>query len=595
MCGIVGYIGKRNVLPILIDGLKKLEYRGYDSAGIAYFNDNNIKIIKSIGRINDLEDKLNFNDEGYLGIGHTRWATHGKVSELNCHPHHVGEIILVHNGIIENYLEIKNFLIDKGYSFYGETDTEVAASYIDYEYKNSIDKDMVHILDKCMKKFIGSYAMAIIVKSIKDKLFVIKKDSPLVILRGSDEYFIASDISAYESLANDYIVLNDLEIGVISKNEILVYKKGNLEIPKINLIDKRDDIDKLNGFKHYMLKEIHEQAFLIDKWNKFYLNDLNKINDLSIYTKIHIIGCGTAYHAGLVGKYLIENYGNIEVQVFIASEYRYQKLFIDKDTLVIAVSQSGETADTLACIKKVKELNAKTLGIINVRDSSIARIVDDVIYTEASHEIAVASTKAFMAQIYIFSLLAVKLGIKNNLLDDNYLADYQRLPEFIYEIIKRDYKKIGEILSKQNKIFYLGRSIDYVSMLEGALKIKEISYINSEAYPAGELKHGTISLIEEDTWVVAAVTDSNVAKKTISNIIEVKSRGACVILLISEDLLIFVDSSIYDELIVLPSLEKILRPLLGIVPLQLLAYYTALVKGCDIDKPRNLAKSVTVE
>ena len=595
MCGIVGYIGKRNVLPILIDGLKKLEYRGYDSAGIAYFNDNNIKIIKSIGRINDLEDKLNFNDEGYLGIGHTRWATHGKVSELNCHPHHVGEIILVHNGIIENYLEIKNFLIDKGYSFYGETDTEVAASYIDYEYKNSIDKDMISVLDKCMKKFIGSYAMAIIVKSIKDKLFVIKKDSPLVILRGSDEYFIASDISAYESLANDYIVLNDLEIGVISKNEILVYKKGNLEIPKINLIDKRDDIENLRGFKHYMLKEIHEQAFLIDKWNKFYLNDLNKINDLSIYTKIHIIGCGTAYHAGLVGKYLIENYGNIEVQVFIASEYRYQKLFIDKDTLVIAVSQSGETADTLACIKRVKELNAKTLGIINVRDSSIARIVDEVIYTEAGHEIAVASTKAFMAQIYIFSLLAVKLGIKNNLLDDNYLADYQRLPEFINEIIKRDYKKIGEILSKQNKIFYLGRSIDYVSMLEGALKIKEISYINSEAYPAGELKHGTISLIEEDTWVVAAVTDSNVAKKTISNIIEVKSRGACVILLISEDLLKFVDSSIYDELIVLPSLEKILRPLLGIVPLQLLAYYTALVKGCDIDKPRNLAKSVTVE
>lgn len=595
MCGIVGYIGKRNTLSILIDGLRKLEYRGYDSAGIAYLNDSDIKVIKSIGRIKDLEEKLNFNDNGYLGIGHTRWATHGKVSELNCHPHEVGEIILVHNGIIENYLEIKNFLINKGYSFYGETDTEVAAGYIDYEYKISIDKDIISVLDKCMKKFVGSYAMGIIVKSIKDKLFVIKKDNPLVILRGSDEYFIASDVSAYESLANDYIVLNDFEIGVVSNNAFHIYKDNNLKLAEINLIDKKNDIANLRGFKHYMLKEIHEQASLIDKWNKLYLNDLNKINDLSIYKKIHIIGCGTAYHAGLVGKYLIENYGNIEVQVFIASEYRYQKLFVDKDTLVIAVSQSGETADTLACIKRVKELKAKTLGIINVRESSIARIVDEVIYTEAGQEIAVASTKAYMAQIYIFSLLAVKLGIKSNLLNKNFLADYEKLPKFISEIIKNDYQKIGIILSKQDKIFYLGRSIDYCLMMEGALKIKEISYINSEAYPAGELKHGTISLIDEETWVVASITEYSVAKKTISNIIEVKSRGARVVLLISEDLLEFVDSNIYDELIVLPSLNLVLRPLLGIVPLQLLAYYTALVKGCDIDKPRNLAKSVTVE
>ena len=596
MCGIVGYIGKKKCLPILIDGLKKLEYRGYDSAGIAYLDKNEIKLTKSVGRIKNLEDKIDSNINTYIGIGHTRWATHGGVNELNCHPHHVGDITIVHNGIIENYLELKDFLLENNYSFYGDTDTEIACAYIDYEYKNSDTKDMIEILDKCFSKFIGSYAIVVMVKDFNDKLFVLKKDSPLIIARGDNDNFIASDILAFNNMTRDYIVLDDLEIGVVTRDNIEVYRD---KTKKELIFEKTPDniISGDNrGYQHFMLKEIIEQVELVDKWNNLYLDKIEDLIDLSDYKKIHIVGCGTAYHAGLVGKYLIENYSDIEIDVFIASEYRYQKLFVNEDTLVIVVSQSGETADTLACLKRVKGLGAKTFGIVNVRNSSIARMVDEVIYTEALQEVAVASTKAYLSQIYIFSLLAFKQGIKNNTLDKNIInKEYKKLPKLIEDMINYNYDSISKRFSLQKDLFYLGRGIDYISMLEGALKIKEISYIHSNAMQAGELKHGTISLIEEGTCVLGLITDKNLSGKSVSNIKEVKSRGAYVVLLVSKDIIDTIDKSVYDEVIVIDNIHDIIRPLLNVIPLQLIAYYTALSKGCDIDKPRNLAKSVTVE
>jgi len=600
MCGIVGYIGKSRSLPILLDGLKKLEYRGYDSAGIAYFENEEIKLVKSVGRIKNLVNKINESIdseiESTIGIGHTRWATHGKVNELNSHPHQVGEITIVHNGIIENYLELRDFLKKNGYSFYGNTDTEIACAYIDYEYKNSQCKDIIKVLNKCCSKFVGSYAIVVMIKSITDKLFVMKKDSPLIIAKGENENFIASDIMAFADKSTSYIILDDLEVGVITDKNISIYKDKKKKELSFNIIDTNLVSKDLGSYRHYMLKEINEQVELVNKWNDLYLDKLEELIDLSIYNKIHIIGCGTAYYSGLVGKYLLENYGDIEVNVFIASEYRYQKLFVDSNTLVIAVSQSGETADTLACIKRVKELGCKTLGIINVRNSSIDRAVDNVIYTEACQEVAVASTKAYLSQIYTFSLLAVKLGINNSKFSkDLIINEYKKLAKLIDKMINLDYCMISRILSKQENIFYLGRGIDYITMLEGALKIKEISYIYSCAIEAGELKHGTISLIENGTCVVCLITDEKLAGKTISNIKEVKSRGAYVILLVSNKLFNTIEKDAYDNIVVIDDVHEVIRPLINVIPLQLIAYYTALKKGCDIDKPRNLAKSVTVE
>ena len=596
MCGIVGYIGKNKSLPILVDGLKKLEYRGYDSAGVAYLEDNKVKLIKSVGKIKELEKKLNTSVNTYMGIGHTRWATHGEVNEINSHPHNVGNITIVHNGIIENYLEIRNFLEKNGYIFYGNTDTEIACAYIDYEYKNNLNKDIVTILNKCFSKFIGSYAIVVMIDGINDKLFVIKKDSPLIIARGNNENFIASDMLAFSNRATDYIILDDFDIGIISSNDISIYHNDTKKELVFNKIDDEAISSDLNNYNHYMIKEINDQIDLVNKWNNLYLENLDLLVDLSLYSKIHIIGCGTAYHAGLVGKYLIENYGDIEVDVFIASEYRYQKLFVDENTLVIAVSQSGETADTLACIKRVKELGCKTMGIINVKNSSIARIVDNVIYTNAGLEVAVASTKAYLSQIYIFSLLAFKLGvIKKNLNKEVIIMEYRKLSKLISDMINIDYTKISKTLSNEGNIFYLGRGIDYISMLEGALKLKEISYIHSYAIQAGELKHGTISLIEKNTPVIGLITEDVIFSKTISNIKEVKSRGAYIILLVSDNIIDMIDNDIYDEVIVISNVHDIIKPIINVIPLQVIAYYTALYKGCEIDKPRNLAKSVTVE
>ena len=597
MCGIVGYIGKKNCLPILINGLKKLEYRGYDSAGIAYQNNNSIKIIKNTGRISNLEEKINYKEEANIGIGHTRWATHGKVNITNSHPHQVGNITIVHNGILENYQELKDELISKGYDFKTETDTEVLCAYIDYEYNKSDSKDMLIILNDCMNKFIGSYAVAIIVNNIKDKLFVIKKDSPLVICIGENENYIASDISAYANDTLGYIPLNDQEIGIISKDNISIYKGGRKQAYEVKHIDYDFNTADKEDFDHYMLKEIYEEGPLTTKLNELYLNNLDKIPDISKYKKIQIIGCGTAYHAGLVGKYLLEEYTNFEVQTYIASEYRYQKNFVDNKTLVIAMSQSGETADTLACIKKAKKQGCHTIGIVNVKNSSIALTTDEVIYTEAGQEIAVASTKAYLSQIYILSLLAFKLGLRKKLIKNTnkLINEYKKLPELIEKLMNYDYEYITKDFWKDNNVFYLGRNIDYVTVAEGSLKLKEISYIHSEAYQAGELKHGTISLIEKNTCVISVITNSDIADKTISNIKEVKARGAYVILLIKNKLNKNIDTSCYDMLITIPDTINLLQPIINIIPLQLIAYNVAKKRGCDIDKPRNLAKSVTVE
>ena len=590
MCGIVGYIGKRQVLPILIKGLKRLEYRGYDSAGVAFFHQEEIKLQKSVGRIQELEKKLDYSLSSHVGIGHTRWATHGKVTIMNSHPHQVGKITIVHNGIIENYLTLKKELESKGYLFQTETDTEVACALIDWIKKSHSSLKMVDVLNEAMKKLKGSYAIVVMVQDEQEKLYVMKKESPLVIGIGKEEYFVASDFSAYLDDTKDYIILEDNEIGVLSMDNVAIYQNGILKDYVVKTLNEEVEIATKGEQEHYMMKEIKEQSQLIQKWNTLYFDQQEKLPDITSYQRIHIVACGTAYHAGLIGKYLLEKNTDFEVNVYVASEYRYQKNFLDKNTLVIAISQSGETADTLACVKMAKEKGATTLGIINVYNSSIARVVDFVIYTHAGCEVAVASTKAYTSQVYVLGLLALeyqkKMEKKNT---------YQELPQKIEELIKFDYSSIIDHLYLKKDIFYLGRNIDYVSMLEGSLKLKEITYIHSEAFPAGQLKHGPISLIEEDTPVIALITHKETAAKTISNIKEVKARGAYVVLIIEDGIVDSIDKNCYDEVIYLPKTDEYTCPILSIIPLQLIAYYTAKKKNLDIDKPRNLAKSVTVE
>ena len=590
MCGIVGYIGKRQVLPILIKGLKRLEYRGYDSAGVAFFHQEEIKLQKSVGRIQELEKKLDYSLSSHVGIGHTRWEKHGKVTIMNSHPHQVGKITIVHNGIIENYLTLKKELESKGYLFQTETDTEVACALIDWIKKSHSSLKMVDVLNEAMKKLKGSYAIVVMVQDEQEKLYVMKKESPLVIGIGKEEYFVASDFSAYLDDTKDYIILEDNEIGVISVDNVSIYQNGILKDYVVKTLNEEVEIATKGEQEHYMMKEIKEQSQLIQKWNTLYFDQQEKLPDITSYQRIHIVACGTAYHAGLIGKYLLEKNTDFEVNVYVASEYRYQKNFLDKNTLVIAISQSGETADTLACVKMAKEKGATTLGIINVYNSSIARVVDFVIYTHAGCEVAVASTKAYTSQVYVLGLLALEYQSKKEKKNT-----YQELPQKIEELIKFDYSSIINHLYLKKDIFYLGRNIDYVSMLEGSLKLKEITYIHSEAFPAGELKHGPISLIEEDTPVIALITHEETAAKTISNIKEVKARGAYVVLIIEDGIVDSIDKNCYDEVIYLPKTDEYTCPILSIIPLQLIAYYTAKKKNLDIDKPRNLAKSVTVE
>jgi len=594
MCGIVGYIGKsKKTLSVLISGLEHLEYRGYDSAGIAYIKGKELVIKKEEGRISNLKGTIDFKEEGKLGIGHTRWATHGVVNMTNSHPHNSGKITIVHNGIIENYLELKKELIGKGYELKSDTDTEVAAALLNYLYEKN--GNMLDAIKEFKEKVEGAYALGIINSDETDYLYTIKKNSPLIIGIGKGENYIASDVPAIISETNKYLTLDDGEFAKISKDNIELYNTNNIrkEFDVKEFKGNTGAIDK-NGYETFMKKEIYEQPEAIKR------NIDYKIPDLRGYHKVIIVACGSAYHAGLVGKSLIEEYGNIPVEVEIASEFRYKKTFMDINTLVIAISQSGETADTLEAVKLAKRKGCDTLGIINVEESSIAREVDDVIYTKAGPEIAVATTKGYTTQVEILSIIAYILATNNNCKNykndiRNFMTNLKELPIIMQEVLDREeeYINIAKDIYKENDIFFIGRGIDYALSMEGSLKLKEISYIHSEAYAAGELKHGTISLIDKNTPVIGIVSDETICDKTISNMKEVKARGANVIYLTTN--VLSKEGDFYNKKIEIPKVNPLLQPLINILPLQLISYHVAKLNKRDIDKPRNLAKSVTVE
>ena len=588
MCGIVGYAGRKNVIKNIMTGLKSLEYRGYDSSGIAYIKDGKINIIKKAGPIKNLESKLNYNDDASIGISHTRWATHGRADDINAHPHKQGKITIVHNGIIENYDTLKKELEKEGYEFKTSTDTEVACAVIDKLYKET--NDMISTLGKINEVLKGSYAFNIINDDIPDTIFGIRKDSPLIVGISNDGNMLASDIPAVLHITNKYVVLDNYDIVVLKDDSVKYYDREGKEISK-EIKEYNNSLDTIskNGYDHFMLKEINEESEVVKKILNIYTEDnhVKNIYDIRKYKNIDIVACGSASFAGQIGKYYIEKYANIRTNVYYASEYRYQRNFFDKDTLVILISQSGETADTLAALKLAKEHNIDTLAIVNRRDSSIAREADSVIYTEAGIEIAVATTKAYLAQVIILLLLA----IKDTREEYKVIEDIKLLPNLITKYINEyDYNAIANVLKDKEHVFYLGRGIDFYLSMEGSLKLKEISYIHSEAFQAGELKHGSISLIDEDFGVVSVVTDKTISDKTISNLKEVSARGAKIITITN-----IKDENFSDYKIEVDDYNEVLNPLTVIVPMQMLAYNVAKLRGCDIDKPRNLAKSVTVE
>ncbi len=592
MCGIMGIINKKgNAIKKVIEGLERLEYRGYDSCGIAYLTNNKIETIKTKGRVKDLKELIDTDTKADIAIGHTRWATHGVASTINAHPHTVGDITLVHNGIIENYLELKDMLISKGYKFKSETDTEVACALIDFYYQD--DKDINKAIVKFMDKVKGSYAILLLCKDIKDKIFVVKKDSPLVIGTNTDTVFIASDIPTILSECSNYYLLNDLEWASISNSKITFYSNNGEELTKEKQTFKDDNFTySKDKYEHFMLKEIMEQQDTLSNLIDYYLEDNKYLDliDISKYKRIDIVACGSAYHAGLVGKYLFEEEINIETQVYLASEYRYKKNFLDENSLVIFISQSGETADTLACLKKIKETKAKSLGIVNVENSSISLAVDEVIYTKSGSEIAVATTKAYTSQIAILSLLTLSVLVKNKISCDRVINELKNIKTDVIKVLedKDKYKSIAKKITNSKKIFFLGRGLDYAIMREGDLKLKEITYLSSSCYAAGELKHGPISLIDKDTLVIAGNTNKVLYEKTESNLSEVIARGANIILITNKD----IDN---NNTIVIPERSSFITPILEVIPPQLISYYTGVLLERDIDKPRNLAKSVTVE
>ena len=606
MCGIIGYVGKENAKDIIISGLHALEYRGYDSSGIAYNTHNKIKIVKMEGKVANLEKELSNNSEiSHVGIGHTRWATHGKPNETNAHPHKVGITTLVHNGIIENYLELKNKL-SEFYEFKSETDTEVACALIDY-YQNS-EKDKLKALKKAGETIIGSYAFAIIFDDEPETIYIMRKNSPLIVAQTNNDFFVASDIAAILSHTNEYYLLDQGDIARIDTKISFYDKDLNPITKKLNKYNGTVNDVMKNGFDHFMLKEIHDEVNVYQNIINTYLPNLDILDlqknfgSFSKYQKITIVGCGSAYHTGLASKYLFENLANIPVNVEMASEYRYKKIFPDKNELVILISQSGETADTLEALRLAHENNMDTLGIINVLSSSIARESDKVIYCLAGCEIAVATTKAYLAQVLILSLLALLTAYERGYITkdeaNNYLKDLTKLQKDTKEIIdnKEYYKNIAKDFYKDREMFFIGRNIDYALCMEASLKMKEISYIHSEAYAAGELKHGTISLIENNMVVFGIVTDKTIALKTISNLKETKARGSKMILVTTKDIANSIqDNNSYTYIITVNNLNPILQSLTIITTLQLISYYVALLKGENIDQPRNLAKSVTVE
>ncbi len=592
MCGIIGYIGKKNrALPVLVEGLKKLEYRGYDSAGVTYLRGTGLETVKAVGEIANLESKLELGIESTIGIGHTRWATHGVPNEVNSHPHTSGKITLVHNGIIENYAKLKEELGLKGTKFKSDTDTEVAAALLDSLYEEC--GDMKKTIVEFMKRVKGTYAIAALVEGKYDEIYVIKNLSPLIIGKGEDEFFVASDVRAILEYTNRYTVLEDGEFAKVSINGIDLFdKNGQARDMCIKTFDgDASSLDK-GTFEHFMLKEIYEEPDVIERLVNKYSDDESRASlpDLKSYKSITVVACGSAMHAGLIGKYFIEQNLDIPVNVEVASEFKYKKCFLKRGDLVIAISQSGETADTLASVKIAKNKGIHTIGIVNVMESSISREVDEVIYTNAGSEVAVATTKAYVAQAMILLLMSLK-----NSLDATWKKGLLRVSLAAKKLIEqRDvYSNIARILKEHGDVFFIGRLVDYAVCMEGSLKLKEISYVHSEAYAAGELKHGTISLISDGTPVLAVITDKDIASKTLGNIKEVKARGAHVILIVGEN--IAIDKDIYDDIVVIPDIEDSIGAILAILPLQLIAYEVAKLKGCSIDKPRNLAKSVTVE
>ena len=588
MCGIVGYIGKEKALPRVLSGLKFLEYRGYDSAGVAYVKNGNVEIVKEVGKIVNIENKINYSEETFMGIGHTRWATHGVPSIINSHPHRVGKFTVVHNGIIENYLKIKEMLINEGVNFISETDTEVIPALLNYNYNK--EKDILKTIEVTLKELEGSYAIGIICDDDLDNLYAARCGSPLIIAKDKTGNFIASDVPAILSYTNKYILLEEGEIAKISSSNVEVYNNKLDKVEKEEMIfEGSQDSAMLNGYEHYMLKEIHEEGKVFSETVNYYVDGnsfKNTMPEFKDYKNIHIVACGSAYYVGCIGKSLIEEFANIPVTVEVASEYRYKKNFYDKDTLVIIISQSGETADSLAALRKAKEDGIDTLAIVNVVGSSISREADYTMYVKAGPEIAVATTKAFLAQATLLSLLAVKLSNKLELLNE-----FVGVEKYIKEILDKDYKKYANVIYTHNDTFFIGRLVDYALCLEGSLKLKETSYINSVAFQAGELKHGTISLVTDGTPVIGICTDESIESKTISNIKEVKARNAFVIYITNND----IEADFYDLKIVLPKLHKLIMPIVTVIPLQLIAYEVAKLRCCDIDKPRNLAKSVTVE
>lgn len=607
MCGIVGYVGYRNCTDVLMDSLSKLEYRGYDSAGIAIFENNEIKVAKAKGRLANLAEKMEQTGKpcGCSGIGHTRWATHGEPSDINSHPHSGERVTIVHNGIIENYKSLKEFLVKEGCCFMSDTDTEIVAQLLDYYY----DGDPITTIAKVTKELEGSYALGIVFADFPDTIFAIRRESPLIVGVGENESFIASDVPAILKYTKNYYLLEHDEIAVLSKFSTSIYDLHYNKLDKeLKTADWDMDAAEKGGYEHFMLKEIYEQPTAIKTTIMPRIVDglpnleecgitMEKLNS---YKQVFVVACGTAMHAGVVGKYVIEKLSRVPVNVDIASEFRYREPIVSEGDLVIIISQSGETADSLAAMRLAKELGAETLAIVNAKGSSIAREADMLIYTHAGPEIAVASTKAYMVQIAVMYLFAFEFAFaKGKISEDEcrrLTALLQTIPDEIQNILenKTETQHIASELINADSLLYIGRGLDYALSMEGSLKLKEISYIHSESYAAGELKHGTISLINDGMPVIAVATQGNLFDKTISNIKEVKARGAKVILVCRDSY--NPDPDVADNKFGLPDhIEDLLMPMVAVVPLQLIAYYTSVLRGNDVDKPRNLAKSVTVE
>ena len=608
MCGIVGYIGNEQAAPVILDGLSKLEYRGYDSAGMAIFDGAKLNIVKTAGRLKALEDLTHDGATmpGNVGIGHTRWATHGQPTDANAHPHYNSSetIALVHNGIIENFQALKNKLISHGYEFQSQTDTEVLVQLLDYYYKGN----PLEAITKVMHRVEGAYALGIIFADHPDEIFAVRKDSPLIVGRSDNAAYIASDVPAILKYTRDVYYIDNSEVVCLKAGELRFYTADEEEISKESThIEWDAESVAKGGYEHFMMKEMYEQPKAVRETFEKHLSgddiiieELNMTDDeIKNLKKIHIVACGTAYHAGMAAKYVIEEMARISVELDMASEFRYRNPIIEPGALVIVISQSGETADTLQALRDSKTRGAKVLGIVNVVGSAIAREADSVMYTWAGPEIAVASTKAYSAQLIALYLLAMKFAhVRGTVSEEEYkslLIDLRRLPEQI-ELLLGSKEKIQRFANRYivaKSIFFIGRGLDYSLSMEGSLKLKEISYLHSEAYAAGELKHGPISLIENGTLVMAALTQDNLYKKTVSNIVEVRARGAFVLALTNNTHTDIEDNA--DYVIYIPTTSHYFTNSLAIIPLQLFAYYIAVGKGCDVDKPRNLAKSVTVE